>query len=48
MAKRRQPSTVDLLPQGVRKQLQAMLDDPRITRQIDDLVNAVRRLAGER
>ncbi len=29
--KRRQPSTVDLLPHGVRKQLQAMLDDPRVT-----------------
>lgn len=29
--KKRQPSTVDLLPAGVRKQLQAMLDNPRIT-----------------
>jgi hypothetical protein len=31
MAKRRQPSSVELLPQAVRKQLQAMLDNPRIT-----------------
>ena len=30
------------------QKLQSRLDDPRITRQIDDLVNAVRRLAGER
>lgn len=40
--KRRQPSTVDLLPQGVRKQLQAMLDDPRITQlQAVDRVNEI-------
>lgn len=42
MAKRRQPSTVDLLPAGVRKQLQAMLDDPRITQlQAVDRVNSI-------
>lgn len=42
MAKRRQPSTVDLLPAGVRKQLQAMLDNPRITQlQAVERVNAV-------
>ncbi|MDY0261990.1 DUF3486 family protein [Syntrophotalea acetylenica] len=40
--KRRQPSTVDLLPAGVRKQLQAMLDNPRITQlQAVDQVNAI-------
>ena len=40
--KRRQPSTVDLLPQGVRRQLQAMLDDPRITQlQAADRVNSI-------
>lgn len=42
MAKRRQPSTVDLLPAGVRKQLQAMLDNPRITQlQAVERVNSV-------
>jgi len=42
MAKRRQPSTVDLLPPGVRKRLQAMLDDPRITQlQAVERVNAI-------
>lgn len=40
--KKRQPSTVDLLPAGVRKQLQAMLDNPRITQlQAVDQVNAI-------
>jgi len=40
--KRRQPSTVDLLPAGVRQQLQSMLDNPRITQlQAVDQVNAV-------
>lgn len=40
--KRRQPSTVDLLPAGVRRQLQAMLDDPRVTQlQAVERVNAV-------
>lgn len=31
MGRKRQPSTVDLLPAGVRQQLQALLDNPRIT-----------------
>jgi len=40
--KRRQPSTVDLLPAGVRQQLQSMLDNPRITQlQAVDQVNAI-------
>lgn len=40
--KRRQPSTVDLLPRTVRKELQAMLDDPRITQlQAVEKVNAI-------
>lgn len=40
--KKRQPSSVDLLPQGVRKQLQAMLDNPRITQlQAVDRVNTI-------
>ncbi len=40
--KRRQPSSVDLLPAGVRKQLQAMLDNPRITQlEAVDRVNAI-------
>jgi hypothetical protein len=40
--KRRQPSTVDLLPAGVRKQLHALLDNPRITQlQAVDQVNEI-------
>lgn len=40
--KKRQPSSVELLPAGVRRQLQAMLDDPRCTQlQAVDRVNAV-------
>lgn len=40
--KKRQPSSVDLLPPGVRRQLQAMLDDPRCTQlQAVERVNAV-------
>lgn len=40
--KKRQPSSVDLLPAGVRRQLQAMLDDPRITQlQAVERVNSV-------
>lgn len=45
--KRRQPSTVDLLPAGVRKQLQEMLDDPRVTQlqateRINDILEQLR------
>jgi len=40
--KKRQPSSVDLLPPGVRRQLQAMLDNPRITQlQAVEQVNAI-------
>lgn len=40
--KKRQPSSVDLLPQDVRRQLQAMLDNPRITQlQAVDRVNSI-------
>lgn len=40
--KKRQPSSVDLLPVGVRKKLQAMLDDPRCTQlQAVERVNSV-------
>jgi hypothetical protein len=41
MSRRRQPSTVDLLPVSVRQQLQALLDNPRLSlQQATDIVNA--------
>jgi hypothetical protein len=41
MGRKRQPSTVDLLPAGVRQQLQALLDNPRVTiQQAAETVNA--------
>jgi len=39
--KKRQPSSVELLPEGVRRRLQAMLDDPRVTQ-----LQAVERING--
>ena len=41
MGRKRQPSTVDLLPPSVRRMLQAMLDNPRITQlQAVEKINA--------